>query len=278
MFMIIRLCIAAALLLFMSCSQNKNDINKIYVTTTLAPYADVIKQIGGDKILVDILVEPGQNAHTFELTPQKLKSLENSKIYFAVGNFFSLEKAILIKTKDFNKNLLIINTAKGIQIKNNNPHVWLSPKLMMKISDNIVESLISIDKENENYYRKNFLAFNKKLEHEDSLMSEMVKSKVQKIFVVYHAAWEYFANDYGLKEIAIEDKGKTPQMKSMKNKIKQLIQLRIKTIFADPQFNPHAAETIAKSINANLDYLNPLPLDYLKNLAVIREKLEKGMN
>ncbi|GAB4131283.1 MAG: metal ABC transporter substrate-binding protein [Ignavibacteriales bacterium] len=271
-------CFVIPLVIFTACKKISVENEKIIVATTLAPYADVIEQIGKDKILVHLLIEPGQNAHSFELMPSKLTAVEKAKIYLRVGKFFDIENSILAKVKDFNSSIKIFDCSEGILIKNRNPHIWLSPKLMRRISENITDALILIDKKNKDFYKSNFERFTKNLQNEDSLMNIMIKAKSKNTFAVYHAAWEYFADDYGLKEISIEEEGKSPQMKSMKEKIQQLSQLKIKTIFADPQFDSLPAETIAKSIGAKVDFLNPLPTNYLRNLSEIRLKLSKSLN
>ena len=258
--------------------ENKYEINsRISVATTIVPYADIIKNIGGEKIIVETLIKPGQNPHSFEPMPEQIKRVSQSQIYFRVSSVLPIENALIPKIHEFNRTVKIIDLSANVGIKNNDPHVWLSPKRMQLISKTILDELVLIDKKNEEFYIKNYNGSVKKLKHEDSLLAELLSTKKQKYFVVYHSAWQYFCDDYGLQEIAIEEEGKTPQMKQMKDKINLLKSLGAKVIFADPQFDIMPANTVASSIGAKVEFLNPLPHNYLENLKDIRKKLNASM-
>jgi zinc transport system substrate-binding protein len=253
-----------------------ND-SRISVATTLVPFADIIKNITGEKVIVETLVKPGQNPHSFEPLPEQIKRVSQAQIYFRISSVFPIENALIPKIHEFNHAVKIINLSENVEIKNNDPHIWLSPKRMQLICQKILDELILVDEKNKEFYIKNYNESVKKLKQEDSLLTELLTAKKQKYLVVYHSAWQYFCDDYGLQEIAIEEEGKSPQMKQMKDKIQLLKSLGAKVIFADPQFDIMPANTVASSIGAKVEFLNPLPHNYFDNLKDIREKLNKSM-
>ncbi|HWJ04056.1 MAG TPA: zinc ABC transporter substrate-binding protein, partial [Verrucomicrobiae bacterium] len=55
----------------------------LVVATSISPLADLIKNVGGDKVKVTMLVRPGGDPHSFELTPEAIKSVAQAKVFFA---------------------------------------------------------------------------------------------------------------------------------------------------------------------------------------------------
>jgi zinc transport system substrate-binding protein len=84
--------------------------------------------------------------------------------------------------------------------------------------------------------------------------------------MVFHPAWSYFAEDYGLEQIAIEHQGKEPGARTLQKTIEEGKRLGIKVIFVQKQFSLSIAENIAKMIGATVRELDPLAEDYLGNM------------
>lgn len=171
-----------------------------------------------------------------------------------------------------------------------NPHTWLSVKNAIIQLDTIYKKVSSIDPENEAYYKENlkkaqdeFRALDKKFETELS----KVKSK-QKYFVVSHAAFNYLANDYGLKQVAVtgispEDEPSAKQLQKIADFVKKY---KINTIFFEGKATPKVAETLAKNTNTKTDTLytmenltdEEIEMGYLKLMELNLKALLKSFN
>ena len=128
-----------SILLLSSCGNDEKNNNEINISVSIPPFANFTKQIVGNRANVNTLIPPGVNAHSFEPSPQDLKSILNSDIYFKVGANFDLESILLPKIK---KNISIISDCSDkINMINNNPHYWLSPTNVKIITNNIVDQL-----------------------------------------------------------------------------------------------------------------------------------------
>lgn len=265
-----------------SCKEKDLKTEKIItVSVTLPPYADFISQIIGkelrDKIRINTLIQPGTNAHSYEPKPAEIKNLLNSKIYFRVGNIFNLEKTLFEKVNFKKDSTKIIDCSKNINLIDNNPHYWLSPQNAKLITQTILDQIILLMPEFKDQFTSNYNKFISKIDSINQIINQNLKHKKNLILFVYHPAWTYFAKDFNLTELSIETEGKSPNALELNSKIILARQKNIKTIFYDPHFDKSAAYTIAKSLNVNLDTLDPLPTDYIKNLIEISEKLKNGL-
>ena len=95
--------------------------------------------------------------------------------------------------------------------------------------------------------------------------------------MVYHPALGYFAREYDLSMIPVEEEGKEPTAASLTHLIQLAEDYNIKVLFADPQFNPQSAEVIARAINGRVVFINPLAENYIENLRGLLDELVQAM-
>ena len=95
--------------------------------------------------------------------------------------------------------------------------------------------------------------------------------------MVYHPAFGYFAAAYGLGMIPVEQEGKEPTGAGIARCVDQARENNIKVIFAEPQFDPRMAETIADEIDGKVVLVDPLAADYVANLRLVLSELVQAM-
>jgi len=244
---------------------------KINVSTTILPYAGIIENIGKDRVNVIVLVPPGAEPHTYEPKPLQLKEVSKSLIYFKVGSNIEFESLYLSKISKLNKNMKICDTSKGIKILKDDPHIWISLKNLKIIAKNILEGLCEIDGKNEKFYRENFEKYIKILEQLDKEITEAMKDKKGKKFIVFHPAFGYFANDYGLIQIPVQLGHAEPGPKDMEKLIKIAKENRINIVITEPQFSPKTATIIAKEINGKVVSIDPLSKNIIETIKKLKE-------
>ena len=246
---------------------------KINVSTTILPYAGIIEDIGKEKVNVIVLVPPGAEPHTYEPKPQQLKEVSKSLIYFKVGSNIEFESLYLSKISKLNKNMKICDTSRGIKILKEDPHIWISLKNLKIITKNILEGLCGVDKNNEKFYRENFEKFIKNLEQLDKEITEKLKDKKGKKFIVFHPAFGYFAQDYGLIQIPIQLGHAEPGPKDIERIIKTAKENKIKIVITEPQFSPKTANIIAKEIKGKVVSIDPLSKDIIETIKKLKEAM-----
>jgi len=267
----------------------------IHVAVSILPQKYFVEKIGGNRIQVSAMVLPGANPATYEPKPRQMVNLAKSKIYFAIGVPF--EDHWLPKFTQTNPKMKVIQTQSGITImpmkadghrhhktKHNpeptsanakDPHIWLSPPLVMVQAKNIRDSLIKADPEGKSLYETNYNVFLEELTALDQKIKSVFETMGQNNrFMVYHPSWGYFAQSYGLEQIPIELEGKKPSPRKLLGLIREARKDGIKVIFVQPQFSKKSAETIAKAIGGEVVFADPLAENWKNNLLQVAEKFK----
>ena len=85
-------------------------------------------------------------------------------------------------------------------------------------------------------------------------------------FMVFHPAWGYFADAYGVEQISVEIEGKEPKPLQLQRLIENAKKGGIKVIFVQPQFSVKSAKIIAEAIGGEVIFANPLALNWIENM------------
>lgn len=144
------------------------------------------------------------------------------------------------------------------------PHVWLSPDGARVLAKNTRDGLIAMDPANEAIYRANADALLLEIDRVDAdiraLLAPLPENR--RSFMVFHPSWGYFARQYGLTQIPIEEGGREPSPKGLAEVIEQGRALGIGVIFVQPQFSEKSASVIAAELGARTAVLDPLGEDW----------------
>jgi len=288
----------SASLLFFGCKEERSKDN-IGVFVSILPQKYFVSKIAGDRVKVEVLVLPGKNPATYEPSPRQTISLAKAKVLFTVGVPF--EKAFLPKIENTLKSLKIIDTSVGIKKRTleadvhndeesleengeehnhiaqiRDPHIWMSPSLVKIQAKNIYDALIDIDPDGKSEYEKGYLALIKEIENLIIELRETLKPFWGSPLFVFHPAFGYFADEFGLKQIAFETGGKEPTPAKLTEIIESAKKEGAKIIFVQPEFSQESAKKIAKAINGSVVSLNPLEPNYIDNLKLISLEIEKS--
>ncbi len=268
-----------------------------------------MEAIGGDKVEVVVMVPPGASPHTYEVSPDQMVQLSRAKMYAKVGSPVEFELAWMDKLISVNKDMLVIDCSRGIQLmemdhkhkhehegegehhdENNehehedehghegpDPHIWLSIKNARVMVQNICDGLVSVDPANKAYYEKNCAEYLERLSKLDSEITKDLSSVKNRSFIVFHPAFGYFARDYNLKQIAVEQGGKEPDAQYIVRLIEEAKKHGIKVVFVSPQYSTKSAESIAKEIGGKVVIINPLAKDFIGNMQAIKSAMKQAM-
>jgi len=252
------------------------------VFVSIPPQAYFVEQItAGSRTEINIFVKKGDNPESYAPKPNIIAKLKKADIFFTIGVPF--EKRLVETIERSFENLKIVNTAKGIKLMKmeggtkDDPHVWLSPALVKQQAKIITEALCNADKEEEIIYRKNLKQFMDDLDKIDTKIKGTLKPVEGGAIFVFHPAFGYFADRYGLKQKAVQISGKAPKGAALYDYIKEAKARNIKVIFLQPQFDKEAAAKIAKEINGRVVFLDPLEKDYIRNLEDMAIKIFEAL-
>ncbi|MBZ2386476.1 metal ABC transporter substrate-binding protein [Anaerococcus murdochii] len=237
----------------------KSSGDKKTIYASFYPVAELVKMISGDKYDVKTIIETSEEPHSFELTSQAMKDLSKADLIAYNGaGMESFIDDLKDNVKDDDKFLdlsdgltLLDSSKEGSDMASINPHTWLSIKNAKVMVDNIYRKLSSMDPDNEKYYKDKLDEALAKFDDLDKKFSDelsKVKDK-EKYFVVSHAAFNYLADDYGLKQVAVTgiSPEEEPSAKDLKTIADFVKEKNIKTIFFEGKATPKVAETLAKN-------------------------------
>ena len=274
-------------LLIASCSSSgiEESTDKIGVVVSILPQEEFVKSVGGNRVDITVMIPPGASPHTYEATPEQMVKLSKAKMYVKVGSPFEFEIAWLDKLIAINKDMLVVDCSKNIELIQSSdpdepgmdPHIWTSVHNASIMVRNICDGLVQIDPANKAFYEENRDAYLEKLDALDKDIRSTLDGITSRSFIVYHPAWGYFARDYGLQQLSIEQGGKEPKAAYMARLITEAKANNIKVIFVSPQFDVRNAETIATEIEGRVVIIDPLARNYLDNMRMVAKAFKEAL-
>lgn len=288
---------------------------KLVLTVSVLPQKYFVERIGGEHVVVNVMVAPGDSPHSYEPKPEQMTGLSKSAVYFSIGVDF--EDAWLDKIAAANEDMLMVDLVENIdrvQMESHehdeddgeghedehgeehdedhddahedeheheegslDPHVWTSPAFVKVMSQTIYETLADLDPENKEAYKANLDAFITDIEALEGDISSALAGLEGEKFFVYHPSWGYFARDFGLVQVPIEVGGTEPSASELAALIDEARHEGAKVIFVQPEFNPRSAEMIASDIGGSVVQISPLEEDWLTNMRRVADAFNTAL-
>lgn len=263
----------------------------ISVFVSIPPQKFVVEQIGGDRVKVSVLLPPGESPATFSPSPVRMVALARARLFFGIGVPF--EKALLPKIRQAENGLRMVDTRQGIPLRRiedqaeaadhhhenggRDPHIWLNPLLVKRQAETMATVLCEEDPAGCGTYRENCRNLQIKLEELHQQLSRVLAPVRGKTLFVFHPAYGYFTDAYGLQQKAVETSGKAPQGRKLAAFMAQAEKEGVDTIFVQPQFDEKAARNIARAIGGEVVILDPLAADYMENLKDMAARIRRAL-
>ena len=239
--------------------------DRVRVAVSIPPLADMARQIGGERVAVELLVPPGTSVHTYEPTPRQVQFVATADLLVVNGVRLEFWAPKVIAAAS-NQRLRVVETAEGLEIleqeheEGGNPHVWLDPVNAMHQAERIRDALVAADPEHRSEYEANGARYLEALQALDEELRAETAAWSQRRFIGFHSAWVYFARRYGLEQVAAieEFPGKEPSPEHLASIVDLVRQTGVRAIFAEPQLPPRAAEAVAAEAKVEVIVLDPL--------------------
>jgi zinc transport system substrate-binding protein len=288
-----RLSALAALLVLaslLSCTPTeRSGPGSLRVAVSIAPQAFFVRQIAGDAVSIEVLLPPGQSPHTYDLSPQQMTRLSDADILFMIGMPF--DQRLVDKFRDMLKRLRVVDTRIGVPMRSMSdhghggeapgeifdPHIWLNPEYAKIQATTIADSLACIDPSRSAFYAENLRVFARELDSVNALIAEILAPVRGKRIYVFHPAYGYFTDAYGLEQVSVEVDGKEPSVRQLAAMIESASQDTIRALFVQPQFPANAVRTLADHLGAKVVKLDPLAEDYLNNLVAMAREIRANL-
>lgn len=244
------------------------------VAVTIAPQAAFVKEVAGDLVNVVTMMPPGANHESFSPPPQDMEKLSGAALYLAMG--LPPERASLLpKLAEMNRNMRIVDvqqevaktyTPRFFAPNDQDPHIWLSPKRAVVMVRLTARELSAIDPTNSSTYNANAERYIAKIEAADREIRTSFKALRNRMFISYHPAFGYFAEDYNLNMVALEEEGKEADPRRFREVIDLAKVQGIKVIFYQEDIDGRQSRTFAEELGGQAKKMSPMATDYVENL------------
>ncbi|MBS4538104.1 zinc ABC transporter substrate-binding protein [Clostridium sp. D2Q-11] len=280
----------------------ENGEERPIVGVSIPPQESFIREIAKDKVEVITMIPPGNSEANYQPTPKELTKLSDANLYFSIEVPAEVNN-ILPNIEDFNEDIKIVylsDIVAEVHPERNfsedeehshdgedeheeddhdhegvDPHIWMSPRRSKVMVETIRDELIKLDSDNKEFYENNAKEYLSKIDKVDKEIKESVEGASQQSFIIYHPSMGYFADDYGLNMVAIEESGKEASAKKLREVIDFAKENNIKFVFYQEEFDKSQAQTIAKEIDGAAISIDTLSMDYIESMKEIAEKFKE---
>ena len=274
------------------CPPDGGSFEGLMVAVSIPPQAYLAERIGGAHLQVTTLLQPGESPATYQPSDHQVSQILQSRIFFQIGVPFERGKWAGAVSSSVH-GISIVDTRKGVPLRRMkdhhhdthesgeendhaegaDPHIWLAPALLKIQARTMADNLIKADPEHAAAYRANLEVLLSDLDRlHDELQKRLSPYRGRSLFL-YHPAWGYFCDAYGLEQVALEIEGKEPSDEELTR-----LQVRIRAsgtrvIFVQPQIAGTSARAVAEALGVELRTIDPLARDILTNLRSVGETI-----
>ena len=276
------------LLCIVACG-TKQDKSK-NISVSILPQKYFVERIAGDFVRVNVMIPPGANPAISDLTSEQLKMLNNSSLYFAVG-YLPFELTHIYSLLKNRRDIQLIKHTDAIElpekefpahkhgdVESLDPHIWMSPTYAKQMARTIRDVLSDNFPEKKNLFSENCDRFMQEIDSVDREARRIILSKRHKLLLIYHPALTYFARDYGMEQIAIEDEGKEPNPVHVRAIIDRSREKGVRVVFIQSQFDEANARAIATEIGGEVIAIDPLSPDWKEEMISLLKIIDQKMD
>ena len=269
-----------------ACGHTPQQSEKPVITVTLEPLRYFTEAIAGDCFEVVSMVPKGSSPESYDPTPQQLVNLSKSQAYLRIG-YIGFEQAWMKKLEANYPTMKVYDTSKGVDLIRAEghwhgdhyheggvePHIWNSTQNASVIADNIYAALCELDADHQAEYKKRLDVLKETIRHTDANVRTLL-ANADSTFLIYHPALSYFARDYGLHQISIEEGGKEPSPATLKTLIETCRREGAQVIFVQQEFDQRNAQLIADELGIEIVPINPLSHDWAEEMLRVANALK----
>mgnify|MGYP002475314790 FL=1 len=234
---------------------------QIQLMATTSIVGDIVRQVGGDNVNVEILLPLGTDPHSFTPTPQDITRLANSQLVFINGA--GLEEFLTAMIKSAGVELRLVDLSASIPLRSmevggidedhgNDPHTWMDPNNVIIWTGIVAEALIELDPAQQAVYLQNASRVQQDLVDLDRWVRDQVTQVPleRRKLVNDHLVFGYFADRYEFEQVGALIPGFSTLAEPSAKEIAQLedmiVELGVPALFVGWTTNQNLAQRIAQ--------------------------------
>ncbi|MFH1844218.1 MAG: metal ABC transporter substrate-binding protein [bacterium] len=262
------ICLLLCLLAGLGCG-NKDEADKarhrkpgspLLVTTTTPLLADLVRQVGGDWVTIEVVLEPGANPHTFQATKLTLSKLAECDVLVFHGLGF--EAGLAADLEEVSRNTRLLDVAADIpqdrlqllpgEEEIVDPHIWGDVTLWMLAVARVRQAFMELDPDHQGDFDLNARNYVAKLSKLHSELSQQIGTipTTRRMLVSGHAAFGYFGKAYGIQShglYGVDATTPTPAV-GLQNLANLVAQRQVPAIFSEPNLTAEVCREFQASV------------------------------
>ena len=260
--------IIASVLIFSGLNKNEvtntttENSDKIVALSTFTIIADMVANVGGDKVESISLTKPGAEIHGYQPTPDDLVQASKANVMFENGMNLELWTNKLragipdVPVFTVSKGVNVIDISEDAYAGKPNPHAWMSPKQGLIYVENIRQALVEIAPQHEAYFNANAKSYSEEILAVDQSLHDTLDSLPanNRILVTCEGAFSYLTTDYNLEEVYLwainsEAQGSPQQVARVIDLVKEK---NIPAVFCESTVEPRIQKEVVEATGAKL--------------------------
>lgn len=242
------------------CGTTQTSPDKLQVVTTLFPQYDFVRQVGGDKVDVTLLLQPGVEAHSYDPTPADVVKMNQSDLIIYMGPYMETWTEDVFASLDSKGTILNLSegfTLKALEEDHHHvydPHLWTNLEYASEMVLTIGETLSQLDSEHAEYYQNNARNYSEEiLKLAEEIKATIADGDINTLYFAGKFALYYFTEEFGLDYISAYDSCTSetePSAKLVAEIVEAVKAEQAPVVFYEELSNHKAADTICQETGA----------------------------
>ncbi|MFO7655069.1 MAG: zinc ABC transporter substrate-binding protein [Candidatus Krumholzibacteriia bacterium] len=257
------------------------------------PQAWIVEQVGGSRVSVHVVLTEGESPHSYDPTPRQLTALRDVHLLFRTG--LPMEDGLLPRVARSFPGIEVVDLRDGLDLIPDrhdhghssrddhghdaglDPHVWLDPELVAGQVRTVARVLARRDPPGAAYYAANRDSVLARLERLERDLHEILDPVRGREMLVFHPAFGYLAQAFGLVQTSLEEGGLAPTPRHLADVITRARERGVSTLFVQPQHAGQAVDRVGREMDVEVVELDVLARDLPDNLRRMARAIRDGL-
>jgi len=239
-----------------ACGDDSDSGGGRTAVATTTEVADLVRQVGGDRISVDGMLRPGGDPHDYEPRPSDVAAVAKADLVFRSGGEVDDWLGDVIDNAGGDAG--VVSLIDSVAQLDDDPHWWQDPRNAGRAVETIRARLTKLDPAGRSVYRRNAARLERRLRALDAGIAACVGRvpKAKRRIVTTHDALGYFAHRYGVKVVGAVIPSLSTQAQASAGDVQKLVdQIRrehVEAVFPESSVNPDIERAIARESGASI--------------------------
>ncbi len=264
--------------LLCSCKGDNNHTAEKTIFVSITPLKMLVEEITCGDFPVEVLVPEGASPETYDPTARQLTEASQAQLLLSTG-LITFEQSLVDRIADKER---IVDLSSGITLLAGScthnhshshmhhthgidPHIWTSPRALTTMVRTMHKRVMALYPDSTKYDVAASRLL-ERIEQLDTRCQESIVASETEAFMIYHPAYTYYAHDYGIRQISVEQDGKEPSPRQLALLVEEVKRHNIKAILLQPQYSIDKVMALAEECGIEVIVTDPLATDILSEI------------